>query len=63
MDSYLLAKKALILSFEADMQGYLAANHERASQGLSLAYTEQDFTYLSSCLQELHVEILNHNGG
>lgn len=60
MDAYLLAKKALILSLEADMQGYLTANQERASRGLALAYTEQDFAYLSSCLQELHTELLNH---
>jgi len=58
-EAWLLAKKAQIMSLEAEMQGYIALNQYRLSRGETIAYDEDAFANISNQLNQLAVEILN----
>ena len=61
MDSYLIAKEAEILALRAELEGMLAENKQREVLGHSMAYTEEDFAYLSACLRDIYTDCLNYN--
>ena len=59
METWLLAKRAQIISLEAEMQGYVALNQYRLGKGETVAYNEDAFVNLSDQLNKLAIEILN----
>ena len=59
LEARLLAKKAQVLSLEAEMQGYVAHNQYRISRGETIAHNENAFANISILLDQLALEILN----